>query len=288
MASEPTNWTVITGSTGAIGDAIARHLAPRGKSLILLNRSDTKSQVQRAAILAEHPDVAIEIVTADLMDTTQVATATDLINDLPGRVDVLYNNSGVLTGEKILSAQGYESHFAVNTLAPYQLIRNLREKMARPVEEAPGMIVNFSSSAIGGLKTLDVEGLANPEKVGGLLSTYAQTKLAVTALAAALAEDLRSDNILIRAIDPGATRSAMTTSGNSGMPWFLSWLAPIVFASPERQALKIIDGADPIAFGGRSGIYVANRREKKMPAAGYDTRKQRDLLDLLQRSLETS
>ena len=283
MAAPSSDWTVITGSTGAIGDAIARRLAARGNALVLLNRSEVKTQAQRTEILAKHPNAVVEIVTADLMDTTQIATATDRINDLQGRIDALYNNSGVLTGEMVLSAQGYESHFAVNTLAPYQLIRKLRGKMARPAGEKPGMIVNFSSSAIGGLKTLNVENLANPESVGGLLSTYAQTKLAVTALAAAMADDLRSDNILIRAIDPGATKSAMTTGGNSGMPWFLSWLAPILFASPEKQALKIIDAADPVAFGGRSGIYVANRKEKKMPAAGSDAGRQQDLLELLHR-----
>ena len=66
------------------------------------------------------------------------------------------------------------------------------------------MIANFSSSAISPLKALALDDLKNPETVGGLMSTYAQTKLAVTTLAPALADGLKEQNIPIRAIDPGA------------------------------------------------------------------------------------
>ena len=280
-------WTVITGSTGGIGSEIAKILALRGDAMILVNRSETKATSQRADILAKHPELQIELVTADLMDTAQIAAAAQRINALPGRIDALYNNSGMLTAEKTLSAQGFESQFAVNTLAPYQLIQNLRNKMARPANEPPAMIVNFSSSAITPLKALELGNLANPEKVGGLMSTYAQTKLAVTALAPALADDLRSDNILIRAIDPGATKSAMTTGGNSGMPKILAWMAPLLFSPADKQAAKVVESADPAAFEGRSGIYVANRKEKKMPSPATDKKVQQDLIALLEQALAT-
>lgn len=278
-------WTVITGSTGAIGYEIAKILAARGDALVLVNRSEIKAVAQRKSLIAAHPGTRIELISADLMDTGQISNATDSIMALPGRIDALYNNSGVLTGEMVLSAQGFESHFAVNTLAPYQLIRGLQGKMARGADDPPAMIVNFSSSAITGLKSLEIETLPNPPTVGGLMSTYAQTKLAVTALAPALADKLRTDNILIRAIDPGATRSAMTTGGGSGMPWPLSWLAPFLFSAPDKQAAKVVDGADPNAFGKRSGIVVANRREKKLPRSIAEAATHENLVELLDRSL---
>ncbi|MEM1309359.1 MAG: SDR family NAD(P)-dependent oxidoreductase [Cyanobacteria bacterium P01_H01_bin.153] len=281
MRETDASWTVITGSTGGIGRKITKKLAARGDSMILVNRSEAKANAQRSDILVTHPELRIEVVTADLFDTAQIAAATDKINALPGRIDALYNTAGVLTAEKILSAQGFESQFAVNTLAPYQLIQNLRAKMARPLSDPPAMIVNFSSSAITSVKTLELDSLANPDKVGGLMSTYAQTKLAVTALAAALADDLKSDNVLIRAIDPGATKSAMTTGGNSGMPKLLAWAAPLLFSPADKQAAKVVDSADPSAFDGGSGIYVANLREKKLPAAAADLKTQRDLVALL-------
>lgn len=283
MAVTDANWTIVTGSTGGIGSEIAKLLAARGAALILVNRSEVKAQAQRAEILGTYPDMAVELITADLMDMAHLARATDVIKALPGRIDALYNNAGVLTAERVLSAQGFESQFAVNVLAPYLLIQNLRGKMARTTGDAPAMIVNFSSSAITPLKTLQIDQLANPDKVGGLMSTYAQTKLAATTMAPALSDGLRADNILIRAIDPGATKSAMTTGGNSAMPKVLAWLAPLLFRPADKQAVKLVDSADPTAFGGRTGIYVANRKEKKLPAPASDHKTQQSLIALLDR-----
>ncbi|WP_419909919.1 SDR family NAD(P)-dependent oxidoreductase [Hoeflea sp.] len=286
MTAADANWTVITGSTGGIGSEIARQLAADGKNLILCNRSQAKSQAQRTALLSGDPSVKIELVTADLMDTAQVSAAVDLIKGLPGRVDALYNNSGVLTAQKTLSVQGFESQFAVNVLAPYQLTVELRDKMTRPADEAPAMVVLFSSSAVNAQKTLDLKELANPAMVGGLMGTYAQTKLAVTALAPALSEALSANNILIRAVDPGATKTAMTTSGNAAMPKPLQWLAPFLFSAADKQAAKVIDSADPAAFGGRTGIFVANRKQKTMPKPAAEEATQKQLIALLEKALK--
>ena len=279
------NWTVITGSTGGIGSEIARKLAAGGDALVLLNRSEPKARAQRSHLLAALPESKIELIAADLMDSDQIAAATDKINALPGQIDALYNTSGVLTSEKRLSAQGFESHFAVNTLAPYQLIRELRPKMARPSTELPAVIVNFSSSAIRSQKRLDLDTLANPDQVGGLMTTYAHTKLALTALAPALADDLAQDHILIRAVDPGATKSAMTTGGNSGMPRLLAWLAPLLFSPADKQAAKVVASADPSAFGGETGLYLANLKKKKLPDAIANPATQRALVERLEQLL---
>ncbi|MEM9944011.1 MAG: SDR family NAD(P)-dependent oxidoreductase, partial [Planctomycetota bacterium] len=154
--------------------------------------------------------------------------------------------------------------------------------------ERPAMVVNFSSSAISQPKSLELTSLPNPEKVGGLMTTYAQSKLAVTAMAAALAEELQRDNILIRAIDPGPTKTGMTTGGNSGMPWFLRWIAPLLFSPADRQAAKVIEGSDPTSFDGATGIYVANMRQKKIPDSVINAGVQRSLIELLDRSLQTN
>jgi len=286
MTATDANWIVITGSTGGIGSEIANQLASHGKSLILVNQSESKSQTQRSQLLSDNPSLKIELVIADFMDTTQIATAIEKINELPGRVDALYNNSGVLTAQKILSAQGFESQFAVNLLAPYQLTIGIREKMARPAGDTPAMVLTFSSSAVNSQKVLNLEELANPKKVGGIMSTYAQTKLAVTALAPALSATLTANNILIRAVDPGATKTGMTTSGNSAMPKPLQWLVPLLFSAADKQAAKLIDSANPSAFEGRSGIYVANRKERKLPKPAADKNTQKHLIALLERALK--
>lgn len=286
MCSAAERWTVITGSTGGIGAEIASQLLSREKAVVLVNRSREKSIAQRQVLQQRHPNATIEICTADLMDAAQITVVCEQLEQLPGRIEALYNNAGVLTSEHILSVQGYESQFAVNVLAPYQFTMGLLQKMARESDDDPAMVVNFSSSAISHPKFLDMGGLANPESVGGLLSTYAQTKLAATALAPALAPRLASENVLIRAIDPGATKTKMTTGpGTSGMPTVIRWLAPLFFAPAEKQAAKIIASAEPGALDGGSGIFVANKQQKPLPASIDDPVLQRDLLELLSECL---
>ncbi|MEO0438602.1 MAG: SDR family NAD(P)-dependent oxidoreductase [Pseudomonadota bacterium] len=281
--NEEQTWTVVTGSTGGIGDKLAKQLASRGDALVLVNRSQKKSEIQRHEILDAHPDAVIENVYADLMEGKQIQAACKLISALPGRVDALYNNAGILTGEMKLNAQKIESQFAVNVLASYLFIKGLRDAMARDHSEPAAMIVNFSSSAIQSPKVLELADLARPSSVGGLMTTYAQTKLAATALAPALAEGLKAQNILIRAIDPGATKTSMTTGPDtSGMPGIIAFLAPLLFAPADKQAKKVIESASPSAFKGKSGIYVANRKTKKLPFSIDRDTVQKDLLELLE------
>lgn len=281
MGAERATWTVITGSTGGIGSELARQLAARGNALILLNRSARKASAQRDELLADYPEISVELVAADFMDLTEIDAAIRKINAYPGRIEALYNVSGLLRADKVLSVQGYESHFAVNTLAPYLLIQGLRGKMASAADGAPAVILNFSSSAINGLKALNLDDLHDPDDVGGLFTTYAQSKLALTTLAPALAADLQHQNILIRAIDPGATKTQMTTQGNAGMPRLLAWLAPLLFAPASKQAAKVVESAQPSAHERRTGLYIANGKVKRLPPPAADATTQRRLLEVL-------
>lgn len=52
MTTTSSNWRVINGSTGAIGEEFARKLAARGNALVLLNPSERKTKTQSEEILA--------------------------------------------------------------------------------------------------------------------------------------------------------------------------------------------------------------------------------------------
>lgn len=257
---------VITGSTGGIGSAVTSALAQRSWHLVLVNRSQAKADRQRNQVLAAYPHVAIKIVTADLMDINEIEEACAQISSRLPRIDALYNLAGVLTDERRLSAQRHESHYAVNVLANYAMIQGLRGALRREDNELPAMVVTMSSSAIERAKPLDVMNLRDPPEIGGLMGAYAQSKLALTAMGAAMAPQLLEDGILLRSIDPGATRTSMTLKGE-GMPTILRWLAPLLFAKPDHQAYKIIDAADPEEFDRRSGVYISSGEEKELPSA---------------------
>ncbi|MEM1196867.1 MAG: SDR family NAD(P)-dependent oxidoreductase [Pseudomonadota bacterium] len=254
---------VVTGSTGGIGGAVCDELASQGWSLILVNRSQSKAFDQKERLVAKYPDITVDLVETDLMDLTRIEQSCREIEQKAGRVDALYGIAGVLTSERRLSAQGYESHYAVNVLANCVLIRNLIPIMTMGESLQPPMIVTMSSSAIK-RGALDIENLSDPPKIGGLMGAYAQSKLALTAICAEMAPELEALGIRIRAIDPGPTKTSMTAGGD-GMPLVLKWLAPILFSDPQKQAAKIVAAADPEAFGGATGIFVSSGRQNPLP-----------------------
>ncbi|MEM8920179.1 MAG: SDR family NAD(P)-dependent oxidoreductase [Pseudomonadota bacterium] len=270
---------VVTGSTGGIGGEIAQLLASKGWNLILVNRSAEKAADQIAKLKSAFPEIAITSYNADLSDLDQIrATTAEIVKAAP-KIDALYNITGILTSSSVQSRQGHEIHYAINVLAEYLVTHGLRPALKREASDAPTMVVTMSSSSINGVGKLEVEELVVPKKLG-LLGAYAKSKMALTIMSAEISDDLKQDNILIRAIDPGPTRTPMTTGGD-GMPGPLRLLAPLLFSSPDKQAAKVVFAADPAAFGGRTGIMVSGGKEKPLPKLAKDPKLKEQLMSKL-------
>ncbi|MEL6953662.1 MAG: SDR family NAD(P)-dependent oxidoreductase [Pseudomonadota bacterium] len=268
---------VITGSTGGIGGAIADRLAASGWHLVLVNRNNTKAQAQRADLQATHPGIEVDTVTADLMDMGQIKTAARTIVGMHPKLDLLFNNSGVLTSERVMSMQGHESNYAVNTLASYVTTQGLRPALRTQDADAKSMIVNTTSSAHNAAKSLDTATLSDPEDIGGLTGAYATTKLALTTMGTAMSSELEVEGIMIRSICPGPVVTPMTKTSDA-MPGILKLLVPLLFKSPDVQAAKMIHAAQTESYGGQTGIYITNGKEKPLPSLAQDASVQAKLM----------
>lgn len=170
---------VITGSTGGIGSAIADQLTKAGWNLVLVNRNEQKAKQQKATLAAAYPNAVVDLVKADLMDIAQIKAAAQTIIALHPHIDALYNNSGVLTSERVMSAQRHESNYAVNTLAAYVMTQSLRPALRRDDTVEKTMIVNTTSSAHNAAKSLETETLSDPKNIGGLTGAYATDRKSV-------------------------------------------------------------------------------------------------------------
>ncbi|MEM1235716.1 MAG: SDR family NAD(P)-dependent oxidoreductase, partial [Pseudomonadota bacterium] len=209
-------------------------------------------------------------VTADLMDVEQIKTAAQTIVDMHPKLDLLFNNSGVLTSERVMSVQGHESNYAVNTLAAYVMTQGLRPALLNQDAGAKSMIVNTTSSAHNAAKALDTAALSDPKDIGGLSGAYATTKLALTTMGTAMASELEAEGIMIRSVCPGPVVTPMTKTSDA-MPGILKLLVPVLFKSPEKQAAKMIHASQTGSYGGRTGIYITNGKEKPLPRLATDT-----------------
>ena len=261
-----TKTAILTGSTGGIGLEIARILAEQGWDLGLVNRSQEKTNFQLEDLRKSYPNQEFVGFIANLMDVLDIRRVAVEIGSRYAEVSALYNIAGLLTEKRVMSPQNIEGHFAINTLAPYCLTQLLRKELSAGVTtDRYSVVVNFSSSATNGVKELDVATLTNPESIGGLMGAYAKSKAALTAVSVSMKEELLDDGILIETVDPGPTKTSMTSSSD-GMPWFLLLLRPLIFKSAKFQAQRLVDAVETAVSDGKSGLFISEGKRKAHPS----------------------
>src|SRR6202521_3981755 len=119
---------VITGATSGIGLAAAEALAALGARLTIIARSEAKGNAVVERIeAASGKDV--DVVIADLSSQADVRRAAAEILARRSRLDVLVNNAGVYLSSRQLTADGIETTWAVNHLAPFLLTNLLLERL---------------------------------------------------------------------------------------------------------------------------------------------------------------
>ena len=173
---------LITGAGSGIGTVLARRLADRGDSLVLVARS-----AARGAELTERFEGATALV-ADLADPGSLA---DL--ELPDSLDSVVHAAGVVDLGAVadLSAGAWRQQIDVNLLAPAELTR-----LALPgLRAARGTVVFVNSGA--GL-------VANPQ-----WSAYAASKFGLRALADSLRAEEQEHGVRVTTVFPGRTATPM-------------------------------------------------------------------------------
>lgn len=188
----------ITGSTDGLGLAAARQLLDDGHRVVLHARS-----AARAADLGELRERAAGVVIGDLADAGPTREVAAQVNAI-GRMDAVIHNAGVYTcPERGRTEEGHAVTLAINTLAPW-LLTALIERPDRLVYLSSGL----HRQGEGSLADLDW----TARRWDGA-KAYAETKLQVAALAAALAR--RWPDVQASAVDPGWVRTRM---GGQGAP----------------------------------------------------------------------
>ena len=262
---------VLTGSTGGIGLEIARILAKQGWSLVLVNRSQEKTDFQLEELQKSHPSQEFTGFIANLMDTSDINRVAAEIRSKYTEISALYNIAGLLTDKRVMSPQNIEGHFALNTLAPYVLTQSIATSHSLQAQRSirQSVVVNFSSSAINAVKELDVGALMNPESVGGLMGAYATSKTALTAVSVLMKEELLQEGIFIQVVDPGPTKTSMTGSSD-GMPWYLLLLRPFLFKPAKFQAQRLINAIESAVSEGKAGLFISDGQQKPYPLNHFE------------------
>jgi NAD(P)-dependent dehydrogenase (short-subunit alcohol dehydrogenase family) len=169
------------------------------------------------------------------------------------RLDVLVNNAGIwlARGDRQVSVDGHELHFAVNYLSGFLLTRMLLPRLLR---STPSRIVNVSSLAAAPIDFEDV--MIERGYSGG--RGYGQSKLAQVLFTFDLARELEGKGVTVNAIHPA---TMMNTS--------------MVFEAGAQPRTSVEQGAEAVvhlvtAPDLGSGQYFNGMRPVRANAQAYD------------------
>jgi NAD(P)-dependent dehydrogenase (short-subunit alcohol dehydrogenase family) len=239
MAANET--AVVTGATGAIGEAIASGLAANGLSVVLACRNTAKAERAASRIRDATGNDAIFVEQVDLGSARSVA---DLRERWHRPLDVLINNAAITPRRRELTDEGLERQFAVNVLGYTRMIDRFADVLSR---SSRPRVVNVASYWAG---DLDLDDLMFERRRYDNNAAYRQSKQADRMLTAAYADRLAAQGISVNACHPGDVRSNLSTSLGFGGHESAEQAAE----TPLWLALEPPD---------KSGRYFAHRREER-------------------------
>jgi NAD(P)-dependent dehydrogenase (short-subunit alcohol dehydrogenase family) len=238
--SQTPKTALLTGATGAIGEAIARQLATQGYRLVLVarDRRKAKTTTDRVVQASGNPHVRYEL--ADLSRRVEIEA---LASGWKGPLHLLINNAAVTPPDRQETLEGIELQFATNVLGYFWMTQSFQPVLKA---SAPARIVDVASYWGGGLDVNDLEFKRRRYTNG---AAYRQSKQANRMLVAAWADRLASDGVCINACHPGDVNS--TLSNNLGFGGS---------QTPDQGADTPVWLGTTEAGGQSSGGYFENRR----------------------------
>ena len=186
---------LVTGASSGLGAQFARTLSTAGAAVVLAGRRIEKLKDLRAEIDGAGGDA--HVVELDVTDHDSIKSAVAHAETEVGSIDILVNNSGVSTTQRVqdVSPKDFDFVFDTNVKGSYFVAQEVGKRMiARARGAAPGTftggrIVNVASML--GLRPV-------PQ-----LSVYSMSKAAIIHMTKALALEWGRFGINVNALCPG-------------------------------------------------------------------------------------
>ncbi|HQR22676.1 MAG TPA: SDR family oxidoreductase [Burkholderiaceae bacterium] len=187
---------LVTGASSGLGARFAKVLAANGALTVLAARRVERLKELRAEI--EAAGGAAHVVQLDVTHRESIRDAVEHTERAVGPVDILVNNSGVSTTQRLTEATpaDFDHVFGTNVKGAFFVAQEVAQRMitrAKGNGDFRGRIVNIAS--VAGLRVLPQIGL------------YCMTKAAVIQMTKAQALEWGRYGINVNAICPGYIRT---------------------------------------------------------------------------------
>lgn len=182
----------VTGASSGLGAQFARTLARAGAAVVLASRRVEKLKDLRAQIEATGEDA--HVVQLDVTSVDSIKAAVAHAETEMGSIDILVNNSGVSTTQRLVDVtpEDFDFVFDTNTRGAFFVAQAVGRRMIERAREEPdrqARIINIASMAA--LKVL------------AQIGVYCMSKAAVAQMTRAMALEWARYNINVNAICPG-------------------------------------------------------------------------------------
>ncbi|HCU88903.1 MAG TPA: hypothetical protein DGR97_03125 [Gammaproteobacteria bacterium] len=184
---------IITGAAGGQGQVAVELFAAEGAKVVATDLPGKATEAINDT-MQKYPG-KVRYVRGDVTSTPDLNQIIKTATDRFGRIDVLFNNHGVMVGSPLLETTEEEIDHVlnINVRASFLLCQRVAHHM---VEQGDGLSIILNSS-VGGL-------VGFPD-----MAAYGASKAGVAQLARSMANDLKEHQIRVNAVAPGAIDTPM-------------------------------------------------------------------------------
>ncbi|MCM3601697.1 SDR family oxidoreductase [Robertmurraya korlensis] len=214
---------IIMGASSGIGEATTKKLAQEGAKLVISARREDRLK----ALVESLPNTDISFMVADVTNNDEVQAVIDLALEKHGRVDVLFNNAGIMPQSLLsdLKIDEWRQMLDTNIMG---VLNGIAAVLPTMQKQKSGHIVTTASEA--------------GHVVFQQGAVYSGTKFAVRAIMETLRQEERNNHIRSTLISPGTvnTELHLTISDSERREWIENLQREI--------GLKSSDVADAVAY----------------------------------------